>query len=132
MRLLESLSDIRITCLSNQDSIIQSLPTPKVFSIGLHSYVSLSEQIYIISAHGIVYHIENLDDETKEFVHFMVNKAGKVLHDKMQRVVDTDEYVSIGHYILWSYGFTRHHVKLHKGSVKIFTATVFPPGGKSN
>ena len=132
MRLPESLSDIRRTCLSNQDSIMQSLPTPKVLSIGMHSYVSLSEQIDIMSAHGIVYHMENLDDETKKFVHFMATKAGKVLRDKMRRVVDTDESVSIGHYILWSDGFTRHHVKTHKGSVWIFTATVCPPGGNSN
>ena len=117
MRLPENLSDIRRTCLCNQDSIMQSLPTPKVFSIGLHSYVSLSEQIDIMSEHGIVYHMENLDDETKEFVHFMATKAGKVLCDKMRRVVDTEKSVSIGHYILWSDGFTQHHVKMHKGSV---------------
>ena len=53
--------------------------------------------------------MENLDDETKKFVHFMATKAGKVLRDKMRRVVDTDESVSIGHYILWSDGFTQHH-----------------------
>ena len=83
MCLPEIMSYIRRTCLSNQDSIMQSLPTPKVFSIVLHSYVSLSEQTNIMSAHGFVYHMENLDDETKEFVHFMATKAGKVLRDKM-------------------------------------------------
>ena len=102
MHLPESLSDIRRTCLSNQDSIMESLPTHKVFSIGMHCYVSLSEQIDIMSAHGIVYHMENLDNETKESVHFMATKAGNVLRDKMRRVDDTDKSVSIGHYILWA------------------------------
>ena len=132
IRLPESLADIRRTCLSNKYSIMQSLPTPTVNSIEMHSYISLSEQLDIMSAHGIVYHMENLDDETKEFVNFMATRAGMVLRDKMRGLVDTDESVSVGHYILWSDGFTRHHVKTHKGSVWILTATVCPPGGNSN
>ena len=83
-------------------------------------------------AHDIDFQMYALDDEEKDFVELMATRAGEVLRNKIKQLTNDGQCLSCGYYILWSDGFTNHHVKTTKASVGSFTATVCPPGGNAN
>ena len=134
-RLPESKEDMYKICTQNQNSIFNSLPQETVKIINGHSYISLSEKLDIMCAHGVVYDFNSLCDEHQDFVDLMATRAGSALRQRMRNMTlhDVNQGIlKVGYYILWSDGFTKHHIKTHKGSIWVLTATVCPPEGNTS
>ena len=129
-RIPRSLSEIRTFYTDNQQSIIQSMPIPKIFQYDNHVCVKINDVLNHILSNGVDIPViksssfDNLSVDNSSLLNTMV------VHDILKDVnfeskKDIDPYVIF--ISLWSDDFEVNHTRRNKSSTWIKTVTFISP-----